>query len=86
MGRKRTKKNDPRIIDIDIIFYEDLIINQNGLVIPHPRMQSRHFVLKPLCDLNPDFIHPILGLKTSELLDELEIRDDIVDINFSLED
>jgi len=39
-----------------------------------------------MCDLNPDFIHPILGLKTSQLLVKLEIRDDIVDINFSLED
>ena len=87
-GRKRLKSGEysSRIIDIDIIFYEDLIINQNGLVIPHPRMQSRHFVLKPLCDLNPDFIHPILGLKISQLLDDLEIRADIADINFSLED
>jgi deoxyguanosine kinase len=87
-GRKRLKSGEysSRIIDIDIIFYEDLIINQNGLVIPHPRMHSRHFVLTPMCDLNPEFIHPILGLKTSELLDELEIRYDIVDVNFSLED
>ncbi len=87
-GRRRLKSGEysSRIIDIDIIFYEDLIINQNGLVIPHPRMQSRHFVLIPMCDLNPNFIHPILGLETSKLLDELEIRNDIVDINFSLED
>ena len=87
-GRRRLKSGEysSRIIDIDIIFYENLSINQNGLVIPHPRMQSRHFVLIPMCDLNPDFIHPILGLKTSKLLDELEIRNDIVDINFSLED
>ena len=87
-GRKRLKSREysSRIIDIDIIFYEDLIINQNGLVIPHPRMQSRHFVLTPMCDLNPDFIHPISGLKISQLIDELEIRNDIVDINFSLED
>ena len=86
--RKRLKSREysSRIIDIDIIFYEDLIINQNGLVIPHPRMQSRHFVLTPMCDLNPDFIHPISGLKISQLIDELEIRNDIVDINFSLED
>ena len=87
-GRKRLKSGEysSRIIDIDIIFYENLSINQNGLVIPHPRMQARHFVLIPMCDLNPDFIHPVLGLKTSQLLHELEIRDDIVDINFSLED
>ena len=87
-GRMRLKSGEysSRIIDIDIIFYENLSINQNGLVIPHPRMHSRHFVLIPMCDLNPDFIHPVLGLKTSQLLDELEIRGDIVDINFSLED
>ena len=85
-GRKRLKSGEyiSRIIDIDIIFYENLSINQNGLVIPHPRMQSRHFVLIPMCDLNPDFIHPVLGLKISQLLDQLEIRNDIVDINFSL--
>ena len=60
-GRKRLKSGEysSRIIDIDIIFYENLSINQNGLVIPHPRMHSRHFVLIPMCDLNPDFIHPI---------------------------
>tara|TARA_B100002019_G_scaffold169485_1_gene146535 strand:+ start:45 stop:551 length:507 start_codon:yes stop_codon:yes gene_type:complete len=87
-GRRRLKSGEynSRIIDIDIIFYENLSINKNGLVIPHPRMQSRHFVLIPMCDLNPDFIHPILGLKNSKLLEELEIRNDIVDINFSLED
>lgn len=87
-GRKRLKSREysSRIIDIDIIFYEDLIINQNGLVIPHPRMQSRHFVLTPMCDLNPDFIHPISGLKISQLIDEIEIRNDMVDINFSLKD
>lgn len=87
-GRKRLKSGEynSRIIDIDIIFYENLTINQNGLIIPHPRMQSRHFVLIPICDLNPDFIHPVLGLKSSQLLHELQIRNDIVDINFSLED
>jgi len=87
-GRKRLRSGEysSRIIDIDIIFYENLSINQNGLVIPHPRMQLRHFVLIPMCDLNPDFIHPVLGLKISQLLDQLEIRNDIVDINFSLED
>ena len=85
-GRKRLKSGEysSRIIDIDIIFYENLSVNQNGLVIPHPRMHSRHFVLIPMCDLNPDFIHPVLGLKISQLLDQLEIRNDIVDINFSL--
>ena len=87
-GRKRLKSGEysSRTIDIDIIFYENLNINQNGLIIPHPRMQLRHFVLVPMHDLNPDFVHPVLGLKTSQLLDELEIRGDIVDINFSLED
>jgi 2-amino-4-hydroxy-6-hydroxymethyldihydropteridine diphosphokinase len=87
-GRKRLKSGEysSRTIDIDIIFYENLTINQNGLIIPHPRMQSRHFVLVPMYDLNPDFVHPVLGLKTSQLLDELETRGDIVDINFSLED
>jgi len=60
LGRKKTFKNGPRIIDLDIIFYNDIIFNQKKLIIPHPEMHKRMFVLKPMCEINKNFIHPIL--------------------------
>ncbi|MBF0377532.1 MAG: 2-amino-4-hydroxy-6-hydroxymethyldihydropteridine diphosphokinase [Desulfamplus sp.] len=62
----------PRIIDLDIIFYGDMVINRDNLTIPHPRMDKRCFVLKPLCDIAPEIIHPILGYSAKELLKEVE--------------
>jgi len=69
LGRKRLPsiRNLPRTIDIDILFYDDRVINTPFLVIPHPRLKDRAFVLVPLCDLEPDFIHPILNKTISEL-------------------
>ena len=60
MGRIRTQKNAPRIIDIDILFYNKEIINTKNLVIPHPLMQERNFVMYPLNELSPNFVHPVL--------------------------
>jgi 2-amino-4-hydroxy-6-hydroxymethyldihydropteridine diphosphokinase len=60
MGRIRTEKNAPRIIDIDILFYDKEIINTKNLTIPHPLMQDRNFVMHPLNELSPNFIHPVL--------------------------
>ena len=62
----------PREIDIDILFYDDLVINTEDLVIPHPRIQERDFVLIPLSDLEDGFIHPSLNLKIKELLEKLK--------------
>ncbi|MBF0210714.1 MAG: 2-amino-4-hydroxy-6-hydroxymethyldihydropteridine diphosphokinase [Desulfamplus sp.] len=62
----------PRIIDLDIIFYDDMLINRDNLTIPHPRMDKRCFVLKPLCDIAPNLIHPILGHSLKELLKVVE--------------
>ncbi|MBF0228801.1 MAG: 2-amino-4-hydroxy-6-hydroxymethyldihydropteridine diphosphokinase [Desulfamplus sp.] len=62
----------PRILDLDIIFYGDMVINRDNLTIPHPRMDKRCFVLKPLCDIAPQIIHPILGYSAKELLKEVE--------------
>ncbi len=61
----------PREIDIDILFYENMVINSKKLTIPHPRIQERDFVLKPLMDLEPDFLHPVLKKSVKELYLEL---------------
>lgn len=70
MGRQRTFKNASRNIDIDILFYDDQVIHEKGLDIPHKSMQSRRFVLVPLQEIAPDFIHPELKKSISELLIE----------------
>ena len=67
LGRKREIPLGPRIIDIDIIYFNDEIINSSNLTIPHPSMAQRKFVLMPLTEIAPAFIHPIL-LKTNEVL------------------
>jgi 2-amino-4-hydroxy-6-hydroxymethyldihydropteridine diphosphokinase len=59
MGRVRTEKNAPRIIDIDILFFNKDIINEKDLTIPHPQLANRRFVLVPLNELSPQLIHPV---------------------------
>lgn len=68
MGRKRTVKNAARIIDIDILFFNDHIVNEQNLVIPHPRIADRRFVLLPMNEISPQKIHPVLKKTMSELL------------------
>lgn len=70
MGRKRTVKNAPRSIDIDILFYDHEIQQTEMLTIPHPLIQNRRFVLMPLNELTPDFVHPSLHKTIRELLAE----------------
>jgi 2-amino-4-hydroxy-6-hydroxymethyldihydropteridine diphosphokinase len=70
MGRQRFDKWHQRIIDIDILFYGDQIINLPDLNIPHPHISERRFTLIPLVALNPDFIHPECNKTMKELLDE----------------
>lgn len=67
MGRKRSEKWGPRIIDIDIIFYGHKIIKNHNLIIPHPQISNRSFVLKPLMDICPQFVHPELNKSVAEL-------------------
>ncbi len=69
MGRVRTIKNAPRIIDIDILFYNNAVVNEENLHIPHPLLQERNFVLTPLMELSPDFVHPVLHQTIRELMD-----------------
>jgi len=66
--RRRDTTKGPRTLDIDIIFYEDLIIRQPGLSIPHPSFSTRRFVLAPLAEIAPDFVDPMSGKTIRDLL------------------
>ena len=68
MGRERIQKFGPRIIDIDILFFNRDIIHEAGLNVPHPQLHLRRFTLKPLNDIAPQFRHPELGKTISDLL------------------
>ena len=70
LGRKREVKYGPRIIDIDIIFFNDEVINMEGLKVPHPRMQNRRFVLIPLNEIASQKYHPVLKKNVSRLLSD----------------
>lgn len=70
MGRIRTTKNAPRIIDIDILFFNNEIINQSDLIVPHPEIQNRRFVLTPLQEIAPQMIHPVLNKTIEQLLSQ----------------
>jgi len=78
MGRVRSEKWGPRVIDIDIIFYGQEIINNDHLIIPHSELSNRNFVLTPLMDICPDYNHPIMDKSVTELqaacADQLEVN------------
>lgn len=71
-GRVETVRFGPRVLDMDIIFYDDLTMDEAGLTIPHPRMHKRGFVLTPICDIAPEFIHPVLTQTMTELLKQFD--------------
>lgn len=73
LGRVRKEKWGPRKIDIDIIFYNDGVIDTPRLKVPHPDMQNRDFVLKPLMEICPDFVHPVLKKSVREMANVLRI-------------
>jgi 2-amino-4-hydroxy-6-hydroxymethyldihydropteridine diphosphokinase len=71
MGRKREMKGGPRIIDLDLLFYGQEVIQDADLIVPHPEIQKRRFVLKPLCEIASYFIHPAFGVSIRGLKDRL---------------
>jgi 2-amino-4-hydroxy-6-hydroxymethyldihydropteridine diphosphokinase len=62
----------PRILDLDILLYDDLVMQSAQLLLPHPRMHKRRFVLQPICDINPTIVHPTLGRTVADLLGDLD--------------
>lgn len=80
LGRGKTIRFGPRQIDLDIIFYDDQIINEPHLQIPHPRLTERGFVLWPLVDIAPDFVHPVLKQTVAELAAALPPDEGILNV------
>ena len=73
MGRAPSRQiNSPRLIDIDILFYDNRIIETQDLTIPHPRLPQRAFVLIPLADIAPNLVHPVLGKSIAELASNVQ--------------
>jgi len=75
LGREKNVRYGPRSIDLDILFYGDEIVEKNDLKIPHPKVQERRFVLVPLEELDPDYIHPIYRSSVTTLLANLNSKE-----------
>ncbi len=75
LGRQDSFLNGPRKIDLDIIFFDDAVIESPPITIPHPRMDDRGFVLLPLADLAPEFNHPVLDLSVQDMLAQVAVGD-----------
>lgn len=71
LGRERHEKWEPRKIDLDLILYGNMVIDEPDLIVPHPRMHERRFVLQPLAEIAPQVLHPVLHQKAAALLQNL---------------
>jgi len=80
MGRERKERWGPRIIDLDILFYANLICQEDDLQIPHPEMVKRRFVLQPLQDIAPHLVHPQLGKTVREILNDLPPGEKVISL------
>jgi 2-amino-4-hydroxy-6-hydroxymethyldihydropteridine diphosphokinase len=69
LGRTRDEKWGPRLIDIDLLYYGTYVIDRDDLIIPHPELIERNFVLEPLTEIAPDYLHPVFKLTNKELLE-----------------
>ena len=72
-GRVRGERWGPRTLDLDLLMFGRVVLDEPGLILPHPRMQERAFVLKPLADLDPGLRHPVSGRTVAELLASVEV-------------
>ena len=70
-GRVRQERWGPRALDLDLLFFDDVVYSDSELTVPHPGIPNRRFVLEPLCEIAPDHVHPTLGEKALVLLDRL---------------
>lgn len=76
-GRVRNIRNEARILDLDLIDYQGLVRDDEAIILPHPRMHLRAFVLLPIQDIDPDWVHPVLNKDVSTLIDEMPEGQDI---------
>jgi 2-amino-4-hydroxy-6-hydroxymethyldihydropteridine diphosphokinase len=69
--RDRFEQNGPRTLDLDLLFFGTRVINTEHLIVPHPRLHERWFVVRPMCDIRADFVHPVLKKRMQDLLNEI---------------